>query len=55
MDLDDVIKALADRRLSVVAERIGVSYQTLLRISNGETTKPQYAVMMKIIKYLEAN
>lgn len=53
MDLEYVVKALQDRRLSVVADRIGVSYQTLLRISNGETTKPQYEVMMKIIAYFE--
>ena len=53
MDLEGVVKALQDRRLSVVADRIGVSYQTLLRISNGETTKPQYEVMMKLIAYFE--
>ena len=53
MDLYSVIKALEDRRLKVVAERIGVSYQTLLRISNGDTKRPQYAVMMKLVEYLE--
>ena len=53
MDLEGVVKALQDRRLSVVADRIGVSYQTLLRISNGATKKPQYEVMIKLLNYLD--
>ena len=55
LTIHDVRKALQDRRLKVVANRIGVAYQTLLRISKGETTKPQYEVMLRLIAYLETN
>lgn len=52
MKLEQIIKDLADRNIVVVADRIGVEYMTLLRISKGQTKRPKKKIMEKLESYL---
>jgi len=52
MTLEQIRQQLADRRLSVVAERTGLHYQTVWRISAGEAERPSYETIKRISDYL---
>jgi transcriptional regulator with XRE-family HTH domain len=53
MTLEQVRQHLKDRRLTVVADRTGLHYQTVWRISAGEAEKPSYEVIKRLSDYLE--
>ena len=50
--IEEIRYSLADRNLSVVADLLDINYQTLIRISNGETKKPSHKTLSKLYKYL---
>lgn len=54
LTLSEIKKILEDRNLKVIAERTGVSYQTLWRITKGNAT-PSATTAEKISNYLESN
>jgi DNA-binding phage protein len=54
MTLEQIIKALADRRLSVVAKGTGLTRETLRRIRDGHSANPTYDTMQRLIAYFEA-
>jgi len=51
MKLNDIIEKLKDRNLKIVAEKIGIHYNTLYKIANGEN-KPSYSTLLKLQEYL---
>jgi len=52
MTLDQILRSLDDRNLSVVADRLGLSRMTLYRITSGKM-KPRYDTLQKLSDYLE--
>lgn len=52
MDLKEIIEKLKDRNLRAVALKIGVHYNTLYKIVNGES-QPNYSTLVKLQNYLE--
>jgi len=53
MTVDDIRKALADRNLKKVAEKANLHYNTVILFARGETKKPSYETVTKLIQYLE--
>lgn len=53
LTLDQIRHKLKDRRLYMVAKEIGVSYPTLLSISQGKAKNPSYRIVQLICDYLE--
>jgi hypothetical protein len=51
LSLEEIQKRLKDRRLTVVSEKIGVSYPTLLAISKGESNTT-YKILKLVSDYL---
>ncbi len=54
MRLEDIVNKLKDRRLSTVAERLGMSYTTLWQIANGIQKSPKYKHVEALSDYFEA-
>jgi hypothetical protein len=52
MTIDEIKTALEDRTLTVVSERTGVHYNTLLRIKMGLTTSPRRDTLAALSAYL---
>lgn len=52
MELEEIRRRLADRRLYVVAGAIGISYQALKNIFDGKTRKPTADTIRKLKDYL---
>ena len=53
MTLEQVKEALRDRRLRVVAEETGLSYDTVWRVSSDNTQRVSYDVIKRLSDYLE--
>jgi hypothetical protein len=53
MKLDQIRKALSDRRLLVVAEATGISYGTLLAIRDNPDANPGVRTLAAIEDYLK--
>lgn len=53
MDLDQIKRALADRRLDVVSSATNIHRNTIARIRDGHSTSPTYYVLRKLSDYLE--
>lgn len=53
MTLEAVQEALFDRRLRLVAEATGLSYDTVWRVRNGEVKQVSYDVIKRLSDYLE--
>jgi len=53
MTLDEIRTALKDRRLSVVAEKTGLHYNTLYSLMRGENPDPRLSTMQTLSDYLE--
>ena len=51
--LDKVKEMLADRNLSEVARRTGLSWPCVQGIADGTTTNPRYKTWKKLSDYLE--
>lgn len=54
MTLEQIKQALQDRRLTIVAKRTGLSYDTIRRIKSGEGDY-HISTLKKISDYLEGN
>ncbi len=54
MSLEEIRKALLDRKLTVVAASTGLHSATLYRIAKGEVN-PHPATLQVLINYLQAN
>lgn len=52
MALDDIVRALHDRKATVVSQEVGLSYQTVWRIARGETKNVSYDTAKKLSDYL---
>jgi DNA-binding phage protein len=52
LSLEQIKKALEDRRLRVVARETGLHYQTLYRIVNDETKDPVLSTVKLLSDYL---
>jgi hypothetical protein len=55
MSLPQIQKALEDRKLIVVAERVGISYNKLRDIYNGATRNVDEETVKKLTDYLKKN
>lgn len=53
MTLEQIAKALADRRLAVVASATGLTRETLRRIRDGNAKRPAHDTVRKLSDYLE--
>lgn len=53
LTLDQIRHKLKDRRLAIIAKEIGISYPTLLAISQGKAKNPSYRIVQLICDYLE--
>ena len=51
--LKEIVTELQDRNLTVVAERTGISRNTLKNIRDGHNTNPTLSVLSEIYSYLE--
>lgn len=51
--LEQIVTLLADRNVSLVAERTGLSRQTVAQIKNGEATNPNYETLKTLSDYFE--
>lgn len=52
MDIDKIKAALADRILTVVSERTGVNYNTVLGIKTGRVANPHQKTLKALADYL---
>jgi len=55
MTLEQVKDALHDRKLRVVAEETGLSYDTVWRVSTGNNVRVSYDVIKRLSDYLTAS
>ena len=55
MTIEETAKQLADRNLQKVSDSTGVSYYTVRGIARGESRRPAYEDVKKIVDYLEQN
>lgn len=53
MTLDEIRKALQDRRLSMVADSTGLSYQTVYNIRRGTNGDVAYSTAKALSDYLK--
>ena len=51
--LEEIVKHLQDKNLSIVAERTDISYNTLKNIRDGGNTNPTLNVLSTLYIYLE--
>lgn len=54
MTLDQIQAALADRKLTIVAEATGMAYDTVRRVARNKAPSVSYEVVKKLSDYLEA-
>lgn len=55
MTVDQVREALADRKLRTVADKTGLSYDTVWRVRNGDNChRVSYEVVKRLSDYLTA-
>lgn len=52
MTLDEIREKLQDRNLRTVAEKIGVHYNTIYKILNGDVNV-RYSTILKLSEYLK--
>lgn len=53
MKIEEIRVALKDRRISMVAEKTGVHYDTIRRIRDGVVTNPSMSVYLALSEYLK--
>jgi hypothetical protein len=52
LTIEQIINALEDRKLRVVARETGLHYHTLRRIKHGETRDPSFSTVKLLSDYL---
>lgn len=55
LTVKEIQNCLHDRKLTVVAQETGLSYNTVRAIANGMNPNPDYKTVMALSKYLEGN
>lgn len=55
MTIDEIISALQDRKLTVVADKTSLHYNTLRAIASGENRNPSYETYAALVEYLKEN
>ena len=53
MTLEEIQRALRDRRINIVAEETGLHYNTIRNIRDGKNTNPTYFVVSALTNYLK--
>lgn len=53
MTLDEIMAALADRKLNAVADATGLSYDTVWRVAAGKTKRVSYETAKVLSDYLQ--
>ena len=53
MTLDEIMAALADRKLNAVADATGLSYDTVWRVAAGKTKRVSYETAKTLSDYLQ--
>lgn len=53
LTLEEIRGRLVDRRLRMIAEKVGVHYQTILKIRDRVEANPTYETVKKLSDYLE--
>lgn len=53
LTIDDVRTALADRKLTKVAEETGLKYHTVMEVANGKRENPTYETYIALVNYLK--
>jgi len=53
MTIEDIRRALQDRRLGMVSEATGIHYNTLKSIRDGKTTDPKASTARILSQYLQ--
>jgi DNA-binding Xre family transcriptional regulator len=53
VEIDWIRQGLADRRLSVVAERTGLHANTIARIRDGKEDNPKFETLNRLACYLK--
>lgn len=51
MKIEEIAEKLKDRKIAVVAEKVGATDATIRSIANGKNTNPTYAIYMALVKY----
>jgi len=55
LSVKEVREKLKDRRISVIAEKTGLSRQGIYNISYGVSKSPSYETMIKLNEYFKKN
>lgn len=55
MTIEQIRESLSDRNLRVVADRAGISYQTVWRIATDNTENPSHESVRKLSNYLKSS
>ncbi len=55
MQLADIAKWLEDKKLYLIAERVGLTYPTLLNIKNGSIKDCKMSTIIKLSNYIKAS
>ncbi len=53
LTLEQITELLQDRKPSVVADAVGLSYDTVWRVQKGRFVSPSYDVVKRLSDYLE--
>lgn len=53
LTLEEIRGRLFDRRLRMIAAKVGVHYQTILKIRDRDEANPTYETVKKLSDYLE--
>lgn len=54
-EVQEIIERLRDRKLKLVAEKTGMSYQGIRNLIKGKTLNPSVKTIDKLREYLDAN
>lgn len=54
-EVQQIIERLRDRKLKLVAEKTGISYQGIRNLIKGKTQNPTVKTIDKLREYLDAN
>ena len=52
--LEEIREMLQDRRIPLIVEATGLSYQTITGIRDGLTVNPEYQTLVKLSQYFQA-
>ena len=53
MTTDQIIAALSDRKITIVAKRTGISVGTLYKIQRGQVENIRFSTINRLVAYLQ--